>query len=135
MLQTYSHTDTNKALIGELYAAINAGNFSGVEAYFHPSFRHHSPAPGQPHNVHGVVQFWAQLRRQFPGLQLVVNDLIAEGDQVVVRGMIHFQGPFGRFIEILRVVEGQITDLWNLVTLDRGWSTDASAVQQPVGLV
>ena len=130
MLQIYPTTDTNKALICRLYEAINAGTVARVAAYFHPAFRHHSPAPGQPGGVQGVVQFWAQLRRQFPGLQLVVNELVAEGDTVVVRGTVQFQGPFGRFIAILRVVDGQITDLWNLVTLDRGWSDD-SIVHSP----
>ncbi len=130
MLPIYPITETNKALICRLYDAINAGNFSQVEGCFHPSFRHHSPAPGQPTGVHGVPHFWSQLCRQLPGVRIVVNDLIAEGECVVVRGTIEFHGPFGRFIEIVRVADGQITDLWNVVTLDRGWVANGAALRR-----
>ncbi len=130
MFQPYPMTDTTKVVVCRLYDAINAGDVARVEACFHPSFRHHSPAPGQPRGSAGVVQFWSQLRRQFPGLQLVLNELIAEGDGVVVRGTIEFHGPFGRFIEIVRVADGQITDLWNVVTLDRGWVAHGAALSR-----
>ena len=79
-------------------------------------------APGQPRGVPGIRQVWCQLRGQFPDVCIELNDLIAEGNRVVARGtFLSGGGPLGRFLEVFQMEDGRITDVWNILTFDRGW--------------
>ncbi len=80
-----------------------------------------------PKNAEGVKQFFAMIRSAFPDLNATMEDIISEGDKVVVRGTWtgthkgEFMGisPTGnsvsfQVIDILRIVNGRITEHWGV---------------------
>ncbi len=51
-----------------------------------------------------------------------MSHLLAEGNRVVARGtFLSGGGPLGRFLEVFQIQDGRITDVWNILTFDRGW--------------
>jgi steroid delta-isomerase-like uncharacterized protein len=73
-------------------------------------------------------QLWAMLLRGLPDLHLTIEDLIAEGDKVVMRASVtgthqgEYMGlpPTGRSIKyneifIWRLADGRIAEMWGVV--------------------
>ena len=64
----------------------NTGNFAVVGEYIAPNFVNHDPGtPPLPSGPEGYKQLVTIYRTAFPDLHLSVEDLIPEGDKVVVR--------------------------------------------------
>ncbi len=80
-------TEENKALIRQVVDAFNKGDLEAIDHYFASHYVDHERARmGLPPGPAGVKQAWGMFRAAFPDLQGVIEDLIAEGDRVVVRG-------------------------------------------------
>lgn len=75
-----------------------------------------------------LKEVFARLHRAFPDLHVTVEDLIAEGDKVVLRNLVtgthqgDYMGlaPTGKSVEykeiiIFRVVDARITETWTVV--------------------
>jgi len=81
--------EQNKALILRLYAEVfSRWNLGVVDEIIAPEFVGHEMLlvlPGTPPGPVGFKQFYGWLRSAFPDLRYVVDDVIAEGDRVVVR--------------------------------------------------
>ncbi len=78
-------TEDNKALIRRLFEqAIHRGNLAIVNEVFSADFVDHS-TPGQPAGPGGVRDYFAAIRRGFPDVQVALEDVLADGDKVVVR--------------------------------------------------
>jgi steroid delta-isomerase-like uncharacterized protein len=88
----------------------------------------HNAIPSFPAGAAGVRQLFDVYRMAFPDLRAEVHDQIAEGDKVATRKTFHgthlgpLMGipPTGKkvainVIDIVRVVNGQITEHWNVV--------------------
>lgn len=76
----------NKALIARLYDEVFVKwNMDFVDAVFAPEFEDKSLPPGTPRGPLGVRQFYGAVLAAFPDLQYTIEELIAEGDKVVVR--------------------------------------------------
>jgi steroid delta-isomerase-like uncharacterized protein len=93
-------------------------------------FVNHTPAPGQVPGREGLKAAVQGLRAAFPDLSVSEDDMIAQGDKVVLRDTIRgtHRGPFagipptGREISISRIaifrlVDGRIKEHWNLVDM------------------
>jgi steroid delta-isomerase-like uncharacterized protein len=121
--------EPNKALIRAHYEnAANAYRPSLIERYVAVDFVDHGHR-----DLTGpeCVKLQARtLRAAFPDLTVTIEDLVAEGDLVAVRGTWRgthrgmFRGvpPIGRSIELTcmafwRVAGGQIRESWNLIDL------------------
>ncbi len=116
--------EENKRLIRDFFAGVNARDMGAFEA-FAPDAVHHNPFPGTPAGREGNKQGMLLLFAAFPDWQTTIEDLIAEGDKVVVRMTqrgIH-QGPFFGLaatgkqvtvagIAIFRLRNGQIVEEW-----------------------
>ncbi len=64
-----------------------------------PEFVDHTPTPGQGPGLEGVVQTFVMLRSAFPDAQIIVDDMVAEGEKVAAR--LTFQGTHrGEFMGI-----------------------------------
>jgi steroid delta-isomerase-like uncharacterized protein len=125
-----NQTDANKALIRAHYdsAAANAYKPSVIDRQVAADFVDHGhPGLVGPESVKAQVRAW---RTAFPDLSLTIEDIVAEGDRVTVRGTWRgthqgtFQGvpPIGRRIEVSgmafwRVAGGQIREGWNLIDM------------------
>jgi steroid delta-isomerase-like uncharacterized protein len=93
-------------------------------------FINHNPVPGQAPGREGLKAAVNSLRAAFPDLSVNLEDVISQGDKVVLRDTIRgtHQGPFagvpptGRTItvsriSVFRVVDGQIKEHWGLVDM------------------
>lgn len=113
----------NKAVVRRWFEAINAGNLPLVDELVSPTYVNRGVPPGQPNDLAAFKQTLTMFRAAFPDLQVTVEDLIAEGDQVVVKCTLRgtqqgeFQGlpPSGRPFRVnglirYRIVDGKIAE-------------------------
>ena len=79
--------DENKAVlrreVEELYN--HTGNLDVVEEIFSPDYVSHEPTSGEVRGIEGARQFAATFRETFPDLETIIEDMVAEGDTVVIR--------------------------------------------------
>ncbi len=104
---------------------MHRGNLAIVDEVFSSDFVDHS-TPGQPVGPAGVKAYFAALRTGFPDIEVVIDDVIAEGEKVVVRttwrgthrGIYEGVEPTSTvatrtLIQIFRIVDGVIVEEWN----------------------
>ena len=116
----------NKAALRRL---INEGFLGGdtavVDELIASDFVDHSPAPGQAPGPEGVKQAMTMFRTAFPDLSVTIEDEVAEGDKVMMRGRTRgthkgeFMGiaPTGKQIDIgemyiVRFSGGKMVEHW-----------------------
>ena len=116
----------NKRLIRHFFEGVNSRDMTAFEV-FAPDALHHHPFPGTPPGREGNKQGMLILFAAFPDWQTTIEDLIAEGDKVVVRMTQRgtHQGTFFGLvatgqqvsvagIAIFRLRHGQIVEEWLL---------------------
>ena len=117
--------EENKALVREYFEEIDrTGDESVLERYVSADFVDHSPSPGCPPDLDGLKAAFRVFRSGSPGTHRI-DDIIAEGDKVVVRVTgqgVHSGDLFGipatqreftaTGITILRVADGKIVERW-----------------------
>jgi steroid delta-isomerase-like uncharacterized protein len=120
--------DAQIALIARAVEAFNTGDLAAVDRLFSPDFVDHDPArAGLPPGPAGIRLVWGMLRAAFPDLTVQVEDILVDGDKVVVRARAEgtHQGNFmglpatGKqvaidLIDINRIADGQIAERWGL---------------------
>lgn len=133
--------EDNKALFERWFTdVVNANDYSKVDELLAPHYRAHFP--GMPEAIdrdghRGMVEFFAAA---FPDWEEQIQDVIAEGDRVVLRvtaGGTHegdFQGiaPTGETVQITgmgiaRVENGRIAESW--------WEFDAIGLMTQLGAI
>jgi predicted ester cyclase len=117
--------EENKALARRLYEeVISQGNLSAVDDLVSPDFVEYNVLPVPP-GRESFKHFVTMLHTAFADLAFTIEDLVGEGDKVVVRGIVRgihrgvFRGiaPTGKpvhwtAIHILRVRDGKFTERW-----------------------
>ena len=134
-------TQDNKELALRLYdEAINKGNLDLIDELVAPDFVEHEAFPGLPTSgPEAPKAALGMFRAAFSDLEMTADDMIAEGDKLVVRGTMvgthtgEFMGipPTNRsfsigFIDILEIHDGKATAHWGL--------TDQAAMMGQLGL-
>lgn len=118
-------TAEHKKLIQRLFnEGFNRGKLAVVDELFHRDFVDRS-TPDQPSGREGVKDYIAMVHTGFPDIFITVEDLIAEGDRVVVRttwrgthlGEYEGMMPTGKrvtrtMIQIFRIVNGRLYEEW-----------------------
>ena len=119
--------EQSKALVRQMVEEMfNRGNLSRAEEFLAPDFvEHEELPPGIPRGREGVKQLTATLRSAFPDFHATIDDIVAEGDKVVIRQTWsgthkgEFMGvpPTGRrvsfgVIDIIRVDGGKFVEHW-----------------------
>lgn len=115
----------NKALIRRYFEAGNSKNMDVLDELIDPNLVSHDALPVQPPGLEGFKQIMKQLFSAFPDTEFTIDDMIAEGDKVVVRYTYEathkgeFMGiaPSGKkmtstTIVIYRIVDGKIKENW-----------------------
>jgi predicted ester cyclase len=116
----------NKELLRRFYKEVYVDwDMSLVDAVVSPRFTSHDWPESGPTGPRAFRQYYAAIRAAVPDARYEVDDLIAEGDRVVVRWRLlgthegSFQGiaPTGRAIElkgiaIYRVDGGKLMERW-----------------------
>jgi steroid delta-isomerase-like uncharacterized protein len=137
--------EQNKQIARRLVEEIfNRGNFDVVNEIMAPNFvEHEELPPGIPSNREGSIQLFNMLRSAFPDFKATINDLIAEGDKVVLymtwtgtqKGEFIGIPPSGKsmtvsVIDILRFEGGQMTEHWGLAD-NLGMMQQLGAIPSP----
>jgi predicted ester cyclase len=79
-------TEENKANARRFYEEVwNQGNVAALNELMSPSAVAHQLPPGVPSGISGFKLYVKAYRVVFPDAHFAVEDLIAEGDKVVVR--------------------------------------------------
>jgi predicted ester cyclase len=133
-------TEENKALVQQLFHSMERDDVSAANQIIAANWVNHDPSLPPLQGYEGFKQLVMLFQSAFPGLQLEIEDTLAEGDKVAARFRLRgtntgsFQGmpPTGRAIDvtgtgIFRVVDGKVTDNW--VNLD------ALGLMQQLGVV
>jgi predicted ester cyclase len=116
----------NAALVRRLFDEIvNRGNVRIVDELLAPDIVNHNPGPSDAPGREGIREVFWMLHLAFPDLRGHIDDLIPDGDRVVVRWTIAGTntrrcmgiGPTGRSIQgtgidILRVSGGRVVERW-----------------------
>lgn len=134
-------TEQNKETTRRLYEGVSNGDVEAVTALFTDDMVDHEEVPGLE-NATGrerVVAVVGMFRTAFPDLTMAIDDMIAEGDKVFVRG--HFGGthegdfmgvpatgkhvtvPLGDFF---RFEDGKLAEHWGV--------TDTGVLMQQLGV-
>jgi len=135
-------TEQNKALFRRLMEEVfDRGNISLIDELFAPDFvEHEELPPGIPAGSEGVKQLSTMFRSAFPDFKATIDDMIAEGDKVVVRGTWsgthkgEFMGiaPTGKrvsfgVIDMVRIAGGKFVEHWGQM--------DNMGLMQQLGLI
>jgi steroid delta-isomerase-like uncharacterized protein len=133
--------DENKALFRRWFEdVVNANDYSVVDELLAPDYVAHFPGAPAPIDCDGHKGMVEMFAAAFPDWQESIQDVIAEGDRVVLRvtaGGTHegeFQGvaPTGKTVSItgmgiVRIAEGRIAESW--------WEFDALGLMQQLGAI
>jgi predicted ester cyclase len=120
-----SETQRNKAVIRRFVRAVkDEKTWVVYDALNDRKFFNHSAPPGMTERE-GSKQYLGGFLNGFPDCEFTIDDMIAEGDQVVTKKTFRgthaaeFAGipPTGQevtlqFVDIMRVREGRITEHW-----------------------
>jgi steroid delta-isomerase-like uncharacterized protein len=132
-MSTARATTSNKARFKRIEDAVNTGDVevisTTIDDLVAPDVLIHMPLPvDAPRPQEAFRQLWEMLLRGLPDLHLTIEDLIAEGDKVVMRASVtgthqgEYMGlpPTGKSITyneifIWRLAGGRITEMWGVV--------------------
>jgi steroid delta-isomerase-like uncharacterized protein len=119
--------ERNKSQVLRVYELLNAGNIEAVGELVSPDYDEHNPLPGQGSGREGVLDRFSMITAGLAP-QFTIEDVIAEGDRVVVRWtntgthVAEFAGipPTGRTfsitgIDIYRLTDGLLCEHWDVV--------------------
>ncbi|MEV6157745.1 nuclear transport factor 2 family protein [Nonomuraea sp. NPDC052129] len=114
-------TDDVRAVGQRMYEAFNAHDFGAAETIFAPDFVSH---PLGTTGAESVVWAWTRFHERFPDVRVIIEDMLVDGDKVAVRTTLHGlpadvveQQPPPTMLEIFRVRDGRIAELWGLSAL------------------
>jgi predicted ester cyclase len=135
-------TEQNKAFVRKMVEEVfNQGNVSQIDEYMAHNFvEHEELPPGIPRDREGVKQLTTMLHSGFPDFKATIDDIVAEGDKVVIRQTWsgshkgEFMGipPTGRrvsfgVIDILRISDGKCVEHWGQM--------DSMSLMQQLGAI
>jgi predicted ester cyclase len=134
----------NKAIVLRLIEEVlSSGDLTVADELIDPNFALHLPGSQELRGTKGLKQVAEGFRSGFPDRHVLVEDVICEGDKVVVRVRLEgkhsgfFQGidPTGKqvnvtAIAIFRIADGRIAEEW--LSSDRlGLLQQIGAIAQP----
>ncbi len=117
--------DEARAIVSRYVYEVNMQNYESFDEFVVPDFLDRDPIPGQAPGREGLKAAYKTFSDAFPDVWFTFEDLIAEGDMVVGRGVIegthkgNFLGlePTGKHIvwtgtRMFRVRDGKVSEGW-----------------------
>jgi predicted SnoaL-like aldol condensation-catalyzing enzyme len=103
----------NKALIARLYHDVfNGGELDALNDFFAESYLDHSGFADRK----GIRKLLSDLRRAYSEIAFTIQDIVSEGDQVVVRSLTTLTGRSEQrtisWIVVYRLLDGKIVESW-----------------------
>jgi steroid delta-isomerase-like uncharacterized protein len=119
----------------------NQGNLDAADEIYATDYVYHDPGnPAGWHGLEGIKQAVSTYRAAYPDLHFTVEDIVAEGDKVVVRwtgvgthnGELMGIPPTGKLVatpglNLIRYKEGKAVEEWS------GW--DTLGMMQQLGVI
>jgi ketosteroid isomerase-like protein len=110
----------NITLVKRLHEAFNRRDFTVLDEILAPDFYSHSLKVG----AQGVKQSYINLSKLLPDARVVDEDLFADGDKVACRTRVDgvpalADGTQPFIMEIMRIENGKIIELWGLTNMGR----------------
>ncbi len=122
-------TEANKAMVRRFYEEVfNQRNVELIDELMGTEFINNDPTPVSARDQESMKQFIKTFTKAFPDHHHAIEDLIAEGDKVVMRCTLtaKHQGPFPGFLDIpptgksicqrqihiLRVQDNKLVEHW-----------------------
>lgn len=116
-----------KAVVQRLLTeGFNKGDWALAKEIIAPDVRVHRPFPAQKPGRDGLLEEFALIRAAYPDMQTTHNELIADGDKVVIHWTVRgtHQAPYkGKAptnapvtwsgVAIARMVNGQLVEYWD----------------------
>jgi len=123
---------SNKATFTRIQDAVSTGDAEfiskTIDDIVEPDVVIHMPMPIEATGAQALKQVWVRLLRGLPDLRLTTEDLIAEGDKVVIRNSVtgthqgEYMGlpPTGKSVTyneifVFRFNGGRIAEMWGVV--------------------
>ena len=120
-------SEENKAQARRFYEEVfNKTNVDAIDEFCVPGFVDHTALPGMAPGIEGVKQMLGMYLNAFPDLHITVDEMVAEGDVVVVRntatgthtGDLMGIAPTGkqitmRGLDFIRMSGGKATEIWH----------------------
>ncbi len=118
--------EQNEVLIRQVLDLINDRDLDTAFEFYSPDYTYHGPGGQELRGRDGIRGLWATFLTAFPDLHSTVDDVIVEGDKLVLRWTI--QGTHtGEFLqipasnsqmslsvtEIFRIADGQLVEAWD----------------------
>jgi predicted ester cyclase len=127
--------EANKQNVQQTFAALfNSGDLAIADELVSADFVNHEVPPDAPRGPDGLRQIVTMLRTAFPDLRYETKEVIAEGDWVAVRTILHgtHNGPFFGIAPTGRqVMQEQI----HLIRFADGKGVEHRAVRDDLGLL
>jgi len=134
-------SEQNKSIVLQMYQSFDQGDLTAVQEYLAPNFIAHIPGATEPLNREAFMQSVLRVfRSAFPDGIHQFEDVIAEGDRVVTRGIFRgthrgeLQGlpPTGKqiiipFFHIDRIVDDKLVEHWG--------QSDLLGLMKQVGII
>ncbi len=130
----------NKTTLRRLIEELNNRNYDIIDELVAPDFVEHEELPGMPTGREGMRQLFQMMHAAFPDLQVVAQDILADGDKVVMRAQFAgtHQGEFMdipatnkqvafNVIDIFRIAENKLVEHWGV--------TDMMALMTQLGVI
>jgi hypothetical protein len=105
--------DEASALVRRMQECFNTRQFDQAENLYAPGFFTHPFGTG----FEAGMDAWRKLVAQFPGIRVVADDILVDGDKVAVRSSVEGTGTSDDdaqplLIEIFRVEDARLTEWW-----------------------
>jgi predicted SnoaL-like aldol condensation-catalyzing enzyme len=110
--------EENKAVVKRWNEEIISGRkLEAFDQVLHPDYFNHSGSDGSwaitSQGLEQAKHRFGEVFQRAPGWQVVIEELIGEGDLVAVRGVYANEGkPVANFIGFYRFSDGKIVDNW-----------------------
>jgi predicted SnoaL-like aldol condensation-catalyzing enzyme len=104
------------ALVQRMQECFNTRQFDQADGLFTPGFFSHAL---------GTTGFgagkdaWRKLTARFPGIRVIAEDIVVDGNKVAVRSSVYGTGtpdgdPQPMLLEIFRIDDGRLAEMWGL---------------------
>lgn len=119
----------DKAFAYGVYEAINTKNIAALEELFDPHVIRHAAGEVGIESVKNAVK---NAFTTFPDTRFVVEDMVAEGDKVALRVTVHGVPiapgePLPIIMEIFRIENGRVAEVWGAGTMRQPTASDTRA--------
>lgn len=99
------------AVVRRMFDAANARDLDAVPEIFAPDFHSH---PLGRTGVEPIRAAWQMIFERYPDARVVPQRMIASGDRVAVWSKIENAPGEPELMELIRVADGRIAELWGL---------------------